>query len=161
MKLLTFIIILFATSSFSQNTGLSAMAMNRWMKENAKGNIDSAYFATHEFDSIQLTNTILTELNRVRKSNNSKIVTCTKDIIQRIYVMKWSKHLADAKSVGHGGARLYKAEVAYGGYLLKSQAESEDQYSIIAKDTIQAFIDSPAHKSISFSCCPMLVLLFH
>lgn len=148
MRALTFILILFATSSFSQNTGLSAMAMNRWMKENAKGNIDSAYFATHEFDSIKLTNAILTELNRVRKSNNSKIVTCAKDIIQRTYVMKWSKHLADAKSVGHGGARLYKAEVAHGGAIIRSEAESESQYLIIAQNTIQAFIDSPEHKAI-------------
>ena len=147
-KILAFIFTLVATLSFSQAGGLSEMAMKRCIKENTHRNTDSAYFATHEFDSVKLTNAILAELNRVRKLNNSKTVTCTKDIIQRTYVMKWSKHLADTKSVGHGGARLYKAEVAYGGYLLKSQAESESQYLIIAKDTVQAFIDSPEHKRI-------------
>ena len=148
MKLLVLIFILVATSSFSQAGGLSEMAMKRWMKENTQRNKDSAYFATHEFDSVKLTNAILDELNRVRKLNNSKGVTCAKDIIQCTYVMKWSKHLADTKSVGHGGARLYKAEVAHGGSLIRPEAESDSQYLIIARNTIQAFIDSPEHKRI-------------
>jgi hypothetical protein len=65
-----------------------------------------------------------------------------------VFVMNWSKHLADVKKVGHGGTRLYKAEVAHGGYLLRSEAESDSQYLILARNTIQAFIDSPEHKQI-------------
>lgn len=148
MKLLVLIFILVATSSFSQAGGLSEMAMKRWMKENTQRNKDSAYFATHEFDSVKLTNAILDELNRVRRLNNSKNVVCMTDTTPCNYVMKWSKHLADTKSVGHGGARLYKAEVAHGGSLIRPEAESVEQYSIIARNTIQAFIDSPEHKRI-------------
>lgn len=147
-KILAFIFTLVATLSFSQAGGLSEMAMKRCIKENTHRNTDSAYFATHEFDSVKLTNAILAELNRVRKLNNSKTVTCTQDIAQRSYIMKWSKHLADIRSVGHGGTELYKAEVAHGGYILKSQTESDSQYLIIAQDAIQSFIDSPEHKRI-------------
>jgi len=148
MKSLVLIFILVATSGFSQAGGLSEMAMKRCMKENAKGNRDSVYFANHEFDSVKLTNAILAELNRVRRLNNSKNVVCMTDTTPCNYVMRWSKHLADTKSVGHGGAQLYKAEVAHGGCILRSEAESVEQYSIIARDTIQAFIDSPEHKRI-------------
>ena len=64
--------------------------------------------------------------------------------------MKWSYHLAVSNSVGHGGARLYKAEVAFGVYPHRSLAGVDTQYLIIAHDTIQVFIGSPGYKRIVF-----------
>ena len=145
---LSFLLCFITVLSFSQADGLTEMALKRMAKENTQRNKDSAYFANYEFDSTKLTNAILIELNKVRRSNNSKLVTCSKDTVQCNYVMKWSNHLAEVNKIGHGGARLYKAEVSYGGSLLKSQAGVDSQYAIVAHDAIQAFIDSPEHKRI-------------
>ena len=149
MKVFVLFLLLSISSLISaQDNGLTEMALTRVAKENTQRNKDSIYFANYEFDSTKLTNAILAELNRVRKLNNSKSITCSKDTAQCNYIMNWSNYLAKVKKVGHGGTRLYKAEVATGGCLLRSQAGDDSQYLVIAHDAIQAFIDSPEHNRI-------------
>jgi uncharacterized protein YkwD len=150
----TIAIAFFALLSFSclsQDRGLSDMAFNRMAKENTQTNSDSAYFANYELDSAKLTQAILSELNRVRKLNSVKIAVSIKDTAPCKYIMDWSNYLASVNKIGHGGTRLYCAEVATGGSINKSQSFGNQPYELIAKQTVQSFIDSPEHKRIILS----------
>jgi uncharacterized protein YkwD len=149
MKLfITFLLLCISSLSFSQNNPLSEMAFKRMAKENTQRNKDSVYFANYELDSTKLTNAILVELNKERKLNHLKLATCSKDSSQCTYVMAWSRHLAEIRKVGHGGTRLYNAEVVTSGSLTKSQAGVDSQYAIIANNAIQAFMNSPEHRRL-------------
>ena len=150
----TIAIAFFALLSFSclsQDRGLSDMAFKRMAKENTQINSDSAYFANYELDSAKLTQAILSELNRVRKLNSVKAATSIKDAAPCKYIMDWSNYLASVDKIGHGGTRLYCAEVATGGSINKSQSFGDQSYALIAKQAIQSFIDSPEHKRIILS----------
>jgi uncharacterized protein YkwD len=154
MKKLSILAILLTISikSLSQDQGLTEMALKRFDKEMAKRDAqykkDSVYFANYELDSVKLTNAILSELNKERKAKHLKTVTCSSDSSQCAYVMNWSKHLSETGKIGHGGTNLYNAEVAFGGFLHKSEAGVDSQYALIAHDAIQKFMDSPEHKRL-------------
>jgi len=142
---------LFSFSCLSQGGGLSEMAFKRIAKENTQTNSDSVYFANYELDSAKLTHAILNELNRVRELNNVKSVASITDTAPCKYIMNWSKYLASIDKIGHGGTDLYSAEVATGGSINKSQSFGNQPYELIAKQTVQSFIDSPEHKRIILS----------
>jgi hypothetical protein len=150
----TIAIVFFALLSFSclsQDRGLSDMAFKRMAKENTQTNPDSTYFANLKLDSVKLTHAILNELNRVRKLNSVKTATSIKDAASGKYIMDWCKYLASVDKIGHGGTDLYSAEVAAGGFITKPQSIGDQAYELIAKQTIQIFMDSPEHKRIIIS----------